>query len=111
MIFDEAAVEQHLAAIANRLQADRHAATNCRPAHHPTHRRGCPGSRTIAFNRPEGYAPVKIPAVSSWPSAGSTAFGFDHRPLTFQGADLLITADCVGWPMQVTRRLPQGKAW
>ncbi len=92
--FDEGAVEQHLAAQGKPASAHHHAAAPA-TAHH--HGGGCPGSRAMSLARPQadshsaaafsrqsqlGQWPVQLTLVS--PTAPY-----------FQGADLLVTADCV----------------
>jgi len=91
--FDEAAVEKHLAAQGKPAPAHQHAA----PAHHQHAGGGCPGSRAMSFVRPQEAA-VSAPSgkqqsqLAQWPvqlHLVSTTAPY------FQGADLLITADCV----------------
>ncbi len=88
--FDEAAVEEHLALEGKTA-----------PAHQqsqPTqHAGGCPGSRAISFAPKQNDAPAAAPSsrqsqLGQWPvqlHLVSTSAAY------FQGADLLITADCV----------------
>lgn len=93
--FDEAAVAKHLAAQGRPAPVHQHTASvpQQQPHHHGG---GCPGSRAMSFSRPEELA--SAPAVSrqsqlaQWPvqlHLVSTTAPY------FQGADLLITADCV----------------
>lgn len=92
--FDEAAVEKHLAAIGKPAPVHQHTPQPPAAAHH--HGGGCPGSRAMSF------APA--PAASEAPS-GSRQSQLAQWPVQlhlvpvtapyFQGADLLITADCV----------------
>ncbi len=89
--FDEAAVEQHLAA--QGKPAPVHAP---QPAAH-NHGGGCPGSRAMSFDRP--------PESPAGAAAGSRQSQLAQWPVQlhlvsttapyFQDADLLITADCV----------------
>ena len=90
--FDEAAVEQHLAAQGKQAPVHQPAA----PAQHHAGG-GCPGSRAMSFARPQE------PAESS--PSGSRQSQLAQWPVQlhlvsttapyFQGTDLLITADCV----------------
>ena len=92
--FDEAAVEQHLAAQGKPAPVHQHAVQP--PAAAP-HGGGCPGSRAMSFTPP--------PATSDAAPAGSRQSQLAQWPVQlhlvpttapyFQGADLLITADCV----------------
>ncbi|MFA7060638.1 MAG: 4Fe-4S binding protein [Pedobacter sp.] len=89
--FDEAAVEQHLAAQGKATPADQQA------PQHPVGG-GCPGSRAMSFVRPQE-------STASAPAAGCQQSQLAQWPVQlhlvsttatyFQGADLLITADCV----------------
>lgn len=93
--FDEAAVEQHLAAQGKPAPA--HPVQTPAAAH--GHGGGCPGSRMMSFNRP-----VAEPAAADAPK-GSRQSRLAQWPVQmqlvspnaayFQGADLLLTADCV----------------
>lgn len=95
--FDEAAVEQHLAAQGKPAPA--HAHTPAAPAAAAVHAHGggCPGSRAMSFAKPaaaEGAEPAgsRQSQLGQWPvqlTLVSTTAPY------FQGADLLITADCV----------------
>ncbi len=92
--FDETAVAQHLAAQGKPAPAHGHQPAPAAPAGHGS---GCPGSRMMSFAKPE--APTTSSATGSrqsrlaqWPvqlHLVSTSAPY------FQGADLLITADCV----------------
>lgn len=89
--FDEAAVERHLAAQGKPAPVHQHAA-----AHHHAGG-GCPGSRAMSFARPQApetsvLSGSRQSQLGQWPvqlSLVSTTAPY------FQGADLLITADCV----------------
>lgn len=98
--FDEGAVEQHLKTTGSvpKAHGHAHAAPQDAPHHGHGHGGGCPGSRAMSFG----------PAPTAAASAGDTASRQSQLaqwpvqlhlvPVTapyFQGADLLITADCV----------------
>lgn len=93
--FDEAAVEKHLAAQGNPTLVHQHAPKPPEAVHHAGG--GCPGSRAMSFARPvdtQASAPNEIrqSQLTQWPVQ------LHLVPTTapyFQGADLLITADCV----------------
>jgi len=95
--FDEAAVEQHLAA-QGRL-APAHPVAPAQTVPSPQHHAGgdCPGSRAMSFARPQ-ETPAPQPSGSrqshlgQWPV--QLTLVSTNAPY-FQGADLLITADCV----------------
>ena len=91
--FDEAAVEKHLTAQGKPAPA--HAPL---PAAQQLHAGGgCPGSRAMSFDRPQ--------ETTAFASTGSRQSQLAQWPVQlhlvstsapyFQGADLLITADCV----------------
>jgi NAD-dependent dihydropyrimidine dehydrogenase PreA subunit len=93
--FDEAAVEKHLAAQGKPVPVHQHASQPPAASHHHGGG-GCPGSRAMSFTTPQ--AASTIPAgnqqsqLAQWPvqlHLVSTTAPY------FQGADLLITADCV----------------
>ena len=96
--FDEAAVEKHLAAMGKTAPAHHHASPAA-PAAPPRQSQGggCPGSRAMSFAPPE--------AASGPAAGGSRQSQLAQWPVQlhlvsttapyFQGADLLITADCV----------------
>ncbi|KAB0671723.1 4Fe-4S ferredoxin [Oryzomonas sagensis] len=93
--FDEAAVERHLVAEGKPVPGHHHAAPA--PAQHHHHGGGCPGSRAMSFARPQAAAASEPTGsrqsqLAQWPvqlHLVSTSAPY------FQGADLLITADCV----------------
>lgn len=94
--FDEAAVEKHLAAQGKSAPLHQPAPQQPAAAHH--HGGGCPGSRAMSF------APSHPPLASSSPGE-SRQSQLGQWPVQlhlvsttapyFQGADLLVTADCV----------------
>lgn len=92
--FDEAAVEKHLASQGKPAPVHAHAP---HPTPHQHAGGGCPGSRAMSFAPPQETA--------SSAAAGSRQSQLAQWPVQlhlvsttapyFQGADLLITADCV----------------
>lgn len=93
--FDEKAVEQHLAAQGRPAPAAAHHAPAAPAAPHP-HGGGCPGSRAMSFARPE--PPAEQAGGSRQSQLAQWPVQLHLVPPTapyFQGADLLITADCV----------------
>jgi NAD-dependent dihydropyrimidine dehydrogenase PreA subunit len=93
--FDEAAVEQHLTSQGKPVP--HHApALKAAPAPH-SHGGGCPGSRAMSFAKSETIAAAE-PAGSRQSQLGQWPVQLTLVSTTapyFQGADLLITADCV----------------
>jgi NAD-dependent dihydropyrimidine dehydrogenase PreA subunit len=94
--FDEAAVEKHLAAQGKPAPLHSHAPHQAAPAHQHHAGGGCPGSRAMSFAPPQATASAPTGSQQSqlaqWPvqlHLVSTTAPY------FQGADLLITADCV----------------
>jgi len=95
--FDEAAVEQHLTAQGKAAPAHQHAPQQAAPAPHHHAGGGCPGSRAMSFARPQESVPTPS-AVSRQSQLGQWPVQLSLVSTTapyFQGADLLITADCV----------------
>ncbi len=101
--FDEAAVEQHLAAQGKPAPA--HGAHAPAPSHGHGHSQGhgqgggCPGSRMISFNRP-ATEPAPADAVKGSRQSRLAQWPVQMRLVSptapyFQNADLLLTADCV----------------
>lgn len=92
--FDEAAVEKHLAAQGRPAPVQQHAPQALAAAGH--HGGGCPGSRAMSFAPPQAAA--STPAGSRQSQLGQWPVQLHLVSTTapyFQGADLLITADCV----------------
>lgn len=94
--FDEAAVAKHLTAQGKPAPSHQHTQPQAAPAHHHHAGGGCPGSRAMSFTRPEEKpaSPTgsRQSQLAQWPvqlHLVSTTAPY------FQGADLLITADCV----------------
>jgi len=95
--FDEAAVEEHLKVQGASAPAHQPPHASKPVSGHGHHGGGCPGSRAMSFARPqENIAQEQKGSRQSqlgqWPvqlSLVSTSAPY------FQGADLLITADCV----------------
>jgi NAD-dependent dihydropyrimidine dehydrogenase PreA subunit len=94
--FDEVAVEKHLAAQGKPAPVHSHTPQTSAPAHHHHAGGGCPGSRAMSFAPPQAAASATTGSQQSqlaqWPvqlHLVSTTAPY------FQGADLLITADCV----------------
>ncbi|MDD5287406.1 MAG: 4Fe-4S ferredoxin, partial [Desulfuromonadaceae bacterium] len=95
--FNEAAVERHLAAQGKSAPPHRHEPEQAAPTQNHQAGGGCPGSRAMSFAPPQKVA-ASNPSGSiqsqlgQWPvqlALVSTTASY------FQGADLLITADCV----------------
>lgn len=94
--FDEAAVEKHLEAMGKTAPVQQHGTSAAASGGH-NHFGGCPGSRAMSFSPPAG--------VDAAPAGGSSISRLAQWPVQltlvsptaayFQGADLLITADCV----------------
>lgn len=93
-VFDEAAVEKHMAEQAKPAPTNNHAA----PGHHHHAGGGCPGSRAMSFARPQAQTQSESAPVSRQSQLGQWPVQLHLVSTTapyFQGADLLITADCV----------------
>ena len=93
--FDEAAVAEHLAAQEKPAPVQHHAPAA--PAHQHHAGGGCPGSRAMSFARPQVSSAAQ-PAGSRQSQLAQWPVQLHLVPVTapyFQGADLLITADCV----------------
>jgi NAD-dependent dihydropyrimidine dehydrogenase PreA subunit len=93
--FDEVAVEKHLAAQGKSAPVHQQAPHSPVTTQH--HGGGCPGSRAMSFSAPQAAAEAapsgsRQSRLAQWPvqlHLVSTTAPY------FQGADLLITADCV----------------
>jgi len=97
--FDEEAVEKHLAAQGKPALHHAAATQQAAPqaAAHGHGGGGCPGARAMSFNRPQA-AEQASPAGSRQSQLAQWPVQLHLVPTTapyFQGADLLITADCV----------------
>lgn len=93
--FDEAAVEKHLAAEGKPPLA--HQPPETKPTAHNHSAGGCPGSRAMTLARAPETSTAQ-PAGSQQSQLGQWPVQLHLVPTTapyFQGADLLITADCV----------------
>jgi NAD-dependent dihydropyrimidine dehydrogenase PreA subunit len=93
--FDESAVEKHLASQGRPAPVAHHTTAAPAPAAH--HHGGCPGSRALSFAAPQDTAAAS-PAGSRQSQLGQWPVQLHLVSTTapyFQGADLLITADCV----------------
>lgn len=96
--FDEAAVEKHLAAQGKSAPVHHEAPVPAAPAPHSHGGGGCPGSRAMSFARPQETAAPAPGASSRQSQLAQWPVQLHLVPVTapyFQGADLLITADCV----------------
>jgi NAD-dependent dihydropyrimidine dehydrogenase PreA subunit len=95
--FDEAAVEKHLAEIGRPALHHAPAVPASQPAAQHGHGGGCPGSRAMSFAAPK-QAESTEPSGSRQSQLGQWPVQLHLVSTTapyFQGADLLITADCV----------------
>jgi NAD-dependent dihydropyrimidine dehydrogenase PreA subunit len=95
--FDEVAVEKHLAAQGKPAPLHQHATQSPAATHQHGGGGGCPGSRAMSFDKPQTAA-GDVPSGSRQSQLGQWPVQLHLVSTTapyFQGADLLITADCV----------------
>ena len=95
--FNEAAVEQHLAAQGKSAPVDHQGPQHAAPPQNNHSGGGCPGSRAMSFAPPKEVA-ASNPSGSIQSQLGQWPVQLALVSTTapyFQGADLLITADCV----------------
>lgn len=95
--FDEAAVEEHLAAQGKPAPVQHAAPAQQAPPRHHHAGGGCPGSRAMSLARPQEAA-TSEPSGSRQSQLGQWPVQLHLVSTTapyFQDADLLITADCV----------------
>ncbi|MFX1358549.1 MAG: ATP-binding protein [Promethearchaeota archaeon] len=93
--FDEEAVEEHLESIKNYEKAEIDQVKEIIMEH--THQCGCPSAQTMVFSEPEVQTETtgKIPsALRQWPVQMHL---INPRAPYYQGADVLLSADCVGF--------------
>ncbi|MFX1297532.1 MAG: ATP-binding protein [Promethearchaeota archaeon] len=93
--FDEEAVEEHLESIKNDEKAVIDQVKESIVEH--THQCGCPSAQTMVFNEPETQTETvgKIPsALRQWPVQMHL---INPRAPYYQRADVLLSADCVGF--------------
>jgi len=93
--FNEEAVEKHLESIKHNEQTETEQIKEILTKH--THQCGCPSAQTMVFGESEMQTEVsgKIPsALRQWPVQMHLI-----NPLApyYQGADVLLSADCVGF--------------
>ncbi len=95
--FDEVAVEKHLAAQRKPAPLHQHAPQSPAATHQHGGGGGCPGSRAMSFDKPQTVT-GDVPSGSRQSQLGQWPVQLHLVSTTapyFQGADLLITADCV----------------
>jgi ferredoxin len=93
--FDEEAVEKHLESIKNSKQAEVNQVEQIISEH--THQCGCPSAQTVVFEEPIEQTEVsgKISlALRQWPVQMHL---INPRAPYYQGEDVLLSADCVGF--------------
>ena len=89
--FDEEAVEKHLEAIKHNEQVETEQIKQIVTEH--SHQCGCPSAQTMVFDKAEVVG--KIPsALRQWPVQMHL---INPRAPYYQGADVLLSADCVGF--------------
>ncbi len=93
--FDEEAVEKYLESMKHNEQAETAQIKEIVTEH--VHQCGCPSARTMVFEEPKTQTEVsgKIPsALRQWPVQMHL---INPRAPYYQGADVLFSADCVGF--------------
>jgi len=93
--FDEEAVEKHLESMKHDQQTEMEQINEIATEH--THQCGCPSVQTMVFEEPETQTELfgNIPsALRQWPVQMHL---INPRAPYYQGADLLLSADCVGF--------------
>jgi NAD-dependent dihydropyrimidine dehydrogenase PreA subunit len=93
--FDEEAVERHLETMKHTEEKEMEHVKQIVAEH--THQCGCPSAQTMVFNEPEVQAEVtgKVPsALRQWPVQMHL---INPRAPYYQNADVLLSADCVGF--------------
>ncbi|MFX1409705.1 MAG: ATP-binding protein [Promethearchaeota archaeon] len=93
--FDEEAVEKHLESMKYKEQEDLEQMRQIIVEH--AHQCGCPSAQTMVFNQAEvkTEGAVKIPsALRQWPVQMHL---INPQAPYYQGADVLLSADCVGY--------------
>ncbi|MFX0076975.1 MAG: ATP-binding protein [Candidatus Hermodarchaeota archaeon] len=93
--FDEEAVEKHLESMKNSNEIEVKQIQKIVNEH--VHQCGCPSAQTMVFDAPEEQTEVtgKIPSsLRQWPVQMHL---INPRAPYYQGADVLLSADCVGF--------------